>query len=407
MELYTHQNVENKEERKDDAIRTIKAGVYLIADILKSTLGPKGSLKILQGKDTSVTNDGAFIPKNLLIDSPSAKIIANCSITQDGDEGDGTTSIALLASLLLNEAYKSTVHPIKLINGFSMARNKCIELLNKRKFIPKPEDIKNLIKTTLNSKVLVNNLDLFIDICNRAVNRVDDIQFIEIIKLQGDLAESMLVDGFVLDKDIELDLENPKIMVANTSLDFDKINILSSKINVNSISELTKIESAEKEKMIQKVDRIVNVPFDLFINRQIIYDYPMQLLRNKGLPVIEHADFDGVERLNKVLGGNLISTFDNIKKTDFGTCKRVMNIEIKGHKMVKFEGVNNGACTIILFGGSKELLDEAERSVHDALCVLKRIKSSPSCIYGGGSAEMGLICTRNQNERSRRSRMFC
>jgi T-complex protein 1 subunit beta len=390
MELYSHQNIGNQEQRQDEAVRSIRNGVKLIGEILKTTLGPKGCLKVIHGKETSITNDGAFILKNLLIDSASAKIIINSSISQDWEEGDGTTSIAVLTSLLLEEAFDLSIHPIKIIKGYSMALNKCIEVLNKRKFSPKPDDIRNLVKTTLNSKILANNLDIFIDICIQAVEKVDDISLIEIIKLEGDLSESMLVDGIVLKKDCNINLNNPKILVANTSLDFDKTKIFSTKIAVDSIRELSNIENAEKEKMILKVDSICKIPFDLFINRQIIYDYPNQLLENKGIRVIEHADFDGVERLNKVLGGSLVSTFDNIKESDFGTCAKVSTIEIKGHKMVKFEGIKRGASTIIICGSSKEMLDEAERSVHDALCVLKRIKQSPFCLYGGGCTETAL-----------------
>lgn len=426
MELYTHQNAENSEERRDDAIRTIQAGAGIIGDILKSTLGPKGALKILQGKETAVTNDGAYILKNLLIDSASARIIANSSISQDIDEGDGTTSIAVLTSLLLSGAYKSTVHPVKILRGFSMAANKCTEILNKKKFAPKPDDIKNLVRTTLNSKVLVNSLDLFVDICIRAIESSEDIDLIEIVKLEGDLSESILVDGLLLDVNLNMDMKNPedsenikdnikstnakdnikndnsiilstgnalvnpKILVANTSLDYDKIKIMSSKINVNSIKELEKIEIAEKEKMKNKINKIAEKNFDLFINRQIIYDYPMQLLRNKGLAVIEHADFSGVEKLNKVLGGNLVSTFDEMKEEDFGTCKMVSVVTVKGKQLVKFDGIKKGAATILLFGSSKVMLDEAERSIHDALCVLKRIKESPYCLYGGGATEMSL-----------------
>lgn len=390
MDLYTHQNPGNVEERQDDAIRTIKSGVSLIGDILKTTLGPKGNLKVIHGKETSVTNDGAFILKNLLIDSASAKIIANSSISQDWEEGDGTTTIAVLTSLLLKEAYQLSIHPIKIIKGFSLALARCVEVMGKKKFVPKSEDIRNLVKTTLNSKVLSNSLDVFIDICINAIERTEDISLIEIIKLEGDLEESMLVDGVVLNKDVDVSLTNPTVLIANTSLDYDKVKIFSSKISVSSVSELEKIEAAEKERMLAKVDSICQIPFDLFINRQIIYDYPLQLLANKGVTVIEHADFDGVERLNKVLGGNLLSTFDNVSKEDLGTCQRVSTISIKGHKMIKFEGTKRGASSIIIFGSSKEMLDEAERSVHDALCVLKRIKESSFCLYGGGCIEASL-----------------
>lgn len=390
MDLYSHQNSGNVEERQDDAVRTIRNGVNLIGDILKTTLGPRGCLKVIHGKETSVTNDGAFILKNLLIDSASAKILINSSINQDWEEGDGTTSIAVLTSLLLKEVYQLSIHPTKIIKGFSMALSKCLDVMNKKKFTPRQEDIKNLVKTTLNSKVLANNLDVFIDICVKAVEKVDDIGLIEIIKLEGDLSESMLMDGILLNKDIEINLENPKILIANTSMDYDKIKIFSSKVNVESVKELEKIEIAEKNKMVSKIDNICKIPFDLFINRQIIYDYPHQLLKARGISVIEHADFDGVERLNKVIGGNLLSNFENLNPNDFGTCQKVSSVVIKGHKMIKFEGIKKGASTIVICGSSKEMLDEAERSVHDALCVLKRIKESPYCLYGGGCTETTL-----------------
>lgn len=390
MDLYNHQNAGNVEERQDDALRTIRNGVNLIGEILKSTLGSKGSLKVLHGKETSITNDGAFILKNLLIDSPSARIIINSSMSQDWEEGDGTTSIAILTHLLLKEAYQLNIHRIKIIKGFSLAMARCLDLLNKKKFAPKPEDVRNLVKTTLNSKVLANNLDVFVDICVKAVNMAEDITLIEILKIEGDLSESHLVDGIVLNKEVDVELENPRVLIANTSMDYDKTKIFSSKVNVESIKELEKIEIAEKEKMISKVETICAIPFDLFINRQIIYDYPFQLLKKKGLAVIEHADFDGVERLNKVLGGNLLSSFESVREEDLGACKRVSSITIKGHRMVKFEGIKKGASTIVICGSSKEMLEEAERSVHDALCVLKRIKESPYCLYGGGNTETAL-----------------
>jgi len=390
MDLYTHQNTGTIEERKDDALRTIRNGVGLVGDILKTTLGPKGSLKVIHGKETSVTNDGAFILKNLLIDSASARIIINSSVNQDWQEGDGTTSIAVLTSLLLKEAYQLSIHPTKIIKGFSLALSRCQDIMGKRKFVPKTEDIRNLVKTTLNSKVLASNLDVFIDICIKAVDMVEDISLIEIIKLEGDLSESQLIDGIVLNKDVEVNLEHPKILIANTALDYDKVKIFSSKINVESVVELEKIEAAEKQKMCAKVDDICSIPFDLFINRQIIYDYPHQLLRNKGVCVIEHADFSGVERLNKVVGGNLLSSFNSVSEADLGVCQRVVSVMIKGRRMVKFEGIKKGASTIIICGSSKEMQDEVERSIHDALCVLKRIKENPSCVYGGGSIETAL-----------------
>lgn len=390
MELYTHQKVGNTEERKDEAIRTIRSGVTVIGDILKSTLGPRGSLKMLQGKKLIVSNDGACILKNLLIENASSKIVINSSVNQDWEEGDGTTSIAILTSLLVNEGYKLNIPTNKIIKGYSLALSKCLEVLNKRKFTPKAEDIRNLVKTTINSKVLYHCMDLFVDMCINAIECTSDLELIEIIKLKGDLKESVLVDGLVINKSVDIDVIQPKILIGNTSMDYDKVKINSAKTNVSGICELKRIEIAEKEKMRRKIDEICSIEYDVFINRQIVYDYPLELLRKKKIAVIEHADFSGVEKLNKVVGGNILSSFSNIQEKDLGRCERIRNITIKGQKMIKFEGIKKGACTMIIFGSSEEVLDEAERSIHDGLCVLKRIKESRLCLYGGSSTEMAM-----------------
>jgi len=178
-------------------------------------------------------------------------------------------------------------------------------------------------------------------------------------------------------------------MVANTPMDHDKIKIMGSKVKVDSMVKIGEIEEAEKQKMKAKVDKILLHRPDVFINRQLIYNYPEQLLADAGVMVIEHADFDGIERLSAVLGSDILSTFDTPDTAVLGTCGGIEEVMIGEDKVIKFSGCQrNEACTIVLRGSGAHILDEAERSLHDAICVLMATVKNHKIIYGGGNAEM-------------------
>ena len=166
-------------------------------------------------------------------------------------------------------------------------------------------------------------------------------------------------------------VENATILLANTALDTDKIKIQGSKIKVDSHGKLGQIETAERAKIIEKCDKIAAYGCDCFINRQLIYDVPTQQLTKK-MVVIEHADFDGIERLSLVLDKcDVLSTFDTPGKARLGQCKLIEEIMIGEERLIRFSGLpNSKACTIVLRGASGHILDEAERSLHDALCVV-------------------------------------
>merc|ERR1719266_2373688 len=164
---------------------------------------------------------------------------------------------------------------------------------------------------------------------------------------------------------------------------------MGSKVKVDSMVKIGEIEEAEKRKMKAKVDKILAHRPDVFINRQLIYNYPEQLLAEAGVMVIEHADFDGVERLSAVLGSDILSTFDSPETATLGTCDSIEEIMIGEDKVIKFSGCQrNEACTIVLRGSGAHILDEAERSLHDAICVLIAAVKNHKIIYGGGNAEM-------------------
>lgn len=187
--------------------------------------------------------------------------------------------------------------------------------------------------------------------------------------------------------------EKAKVLVANTPMDYDKIKIFGTRVKVDSMDKVAEIEEAEKQKMKRKVEKILAYKPDIFINRQLVYNYPEQLFADQGVTVIEHADFEGVERLALSLGAEILSTFDNPERADevLGFTSKMEEIMIGESKIIKFSGCKkNEACSIVLRGSSSHLLDEAERSLHDALCVLFKIKKDRQIILGGGNSEISM-----------------
>lgn len=173
------------------------------------------------------------------------------------------------------------------------------------------------------------------------------------------------------------------------AMDTDKIKIFGARVRVDATGKLAELERAERNKMKEKVDKIKAHGINCFVNRQLIYNWPEQLLADSGIATIEHADFEGVERLALVTGGEIASTFDHPELVKLGHCDLIEEIIIGEDKLIKFSGVAAGeACTIVLRGATQQLLDEAERSLHDALSVLSQTVREPRTVLGGGCSEV-------------------
>lgn len=173
------------------------------------------------------------------------------------------------------------------------------------------------------------------------------------------------------------------------AMDTDKIKIFGARVRVDATGKLAELERAERNKMKEKVDKIKAHGINCFVNRQLIYNWPEQLLADSGVATIEHADFEGVERLALVTGGEIASTFDHPELVKLGHCDLIEEIIIGEDKLIKFSGVAAGeACTIVLRGATQQLLDEAERSLHDALSVLSQTVREPRTVLGGGCSEV-------------------
>ncbi|XP_053201636.1 T-complex protein 1 subunit beta-like [Panonychus citri] len=400
------------DEEKAEAARISSfVGAITVGELVKTTLGPKGMDKILlcstsRTNKVEITNDGATILKSIGVNNPAAKVLVDISKTQDDEVGDGTTSVTVLASELLKEAEQlinMKIHPQTIISGWrksvAVARKALEDVAvddsaDEEKF---NAHLLNIARTTLSSKILSQHKEFFSKLALDAILKLKgsgNLDAIQIIKKPGGtLTDSFLDEGFLLDKKPGVNqpkrIEKAKILISNTPMDTDKIKVFGSRVKVDSIAKVAELELAEKEKMKDKVDQILAHNINVFVNRQLIYNYPEQLFADAGVMAIEHADFDGVERLALVTGGEIVSTFGNPDKVKLGHCDLIEEVIIGGDTLLKFSGVPLGeACTIVLRGATEQIIDEAERSLHDALCVLSQTVKFPKIIYGGGSSEM-------------------
>eukprot|EP00096_Caligus_rogercresseyi_P009746 TRINITY_DN335_c0_g1_i1.p1 TRINITY_DN335_c0_g1~~TRINITY_DN335_c0_g1_i1.p1 ORF type:complete len:536 (-),score=227.84 TRINITY_DN335_c0_g1_i1:180-1787(-) len=400
------------EEKAETARLSSFVGAMAIGDLVKSTLGPKGMDKILwsmgrnEGGRVEVTNDGATILKAVGVDNPAAKVLVEMSKVQDDEVGDGTTSVTVLASELIREAEKLIdlrIHPQTIIAGWRKAAAVAREALesaagnngdNEATF---KKDLLNIARTTLSSKILSQHKEFFANMAVDAVLRLKksgNLDAIQIIKVSGGtLEDSFLDEGFLMKKMPGVHqpqrMENAKILIANTPMDTDKIKVFGSRVRVEAVSKVAEIELAEKEKMKDKVNLICEHDINVFINRQLIYNYPEQLFADKGVMAIEHADFDGIEHLALVTGGEIVSTFGNPKLVKLGHCDLIEKVMIGEESLMKFSGVPLGeACSIVIRGATEQIIGEAERSLHDALCVLTSTVKDTRTVYGGGCSEM-------------------
>ena len=348
------------EEKAETARLSSFIGAIAIGELVKTTLGPKGMDKVLlyEGRNEGkieVTNDGATILRAIGVDNPASKVLVDISKvgvltrtalfssfntfntlcpllqTQDEEVGDGTTSVTVLAAELLKEAEKLIdlkIHPQTIISGWRKAVDVARASLEKvavdhskdnEKF---RSDLMNIARTTLSSKILSQHKDAFAKLAVDAVLRLKgsgDLNAIQIMKKLGaTLNDSYLEQGFLLNKRPGVNqpkrIENARILIANTPMDTDKIKVFGSRVKVDSVAKVADLELAEKEKMKDKVDLILKHNINVFINRQLIYNYPEQLFADAGVMAIEHADFDGIERLALVTGGEIVSTFGNPDK---------------------------------------------------------------------------------------------
>lgn len=315
--------------------------------------------KILQKMDphdqsVSVTNDGATILRSLLVDNAAAKVLVDISKVQDEQVGDGTTTVAVLCGEFLREAeqlmIQQHVHPQTICSGWRMALQQAKAALERSIIVQEAEavvaaddyskrkrqELIEIARTTLSSKLLTHEKDKFAALAVDAVLRLrgsGDLNHIQVLKVPGgSLHDSYLEEGFVLQKKPGVGqprrIVGARILLANTSMDTDKIKMYGSRVKVDSLNAVAEIEGAERAKMKAKVEKILEHGCNVFINRQLIYNFPESIFAERGVMAIEHADFDGIERLAAVTGGEVVSTFDHPELVTLGECDVIEEVSV-------------------------------------------------------------------------------
>jgi len=382
----------------------------IIAETIKTTLGPRGMDKMLVNSfgDVSITNDGATIMKELDVQHPAAKMLVEVAKTQDNEVGDGTTTAVILAGELLDKAEKlldQNVHPTMIIDGFKKAAEKAHEILESIAIPVSLEDeqrLREVAMTSMGSKGIAVAKEHFAKIAVQAVKQVAeekngkikaDIDLIKILKKHGkSLEETELVKGMVIDKEVAHPqmpklVENAKIALLNTKLEIEKTEF-DAKINIENPEQM-KLFLDEEERMLREmVDKIASVGANVVFCQKGIDDVALHFLAKKGILAVKNVSSGDMEKLARATGGKIVASIKDLTIDTLGEAKTVEEMKIGEDKLVYIrECKNPKAVTIVVRGGTEHVVDEAERSLHDALCVVRNAIEDRKIVAGGGAPE--------------------
>ncbi len=399
-----------------DALRNNILAARVLAEVLKTSLGPRGLDKMLVDSfgDVTITNDGATIVKEMEVQHPAAKLLVEVAKAQDAEVGDGTTSAVVLAGNLLEKAeylLDQNIHPTIIIEGYNKAMRKAIEILDEISVKVDPnndETLKRLAATSLASKYLGSGptLEKTINMVVEAVKTIaepkGDGTYIvrrDNIKIEkkkgGSLLDSVLVKGIVLDKEVvhpgmPKRVVNAKIALLDTPLEVEKPEI-TAKINITSPEQIRAFLEEETKILKEMVDKIAETGANVVICQKGIDDVAQHFLAKKGILAVRRVKRSDMEKLERATGGKIISSVRDLKPEDLGEAELVEERKVGNEKMVFIEGCKNPkAVTILVRGANDMILDEAERSINDAINVLRNIMRDPKIVGGGGAAEIEL-----------------
>ncbi|MHA1742275.1 MAG: thermosome subunit beta, partial [Candidatus Thorarchaeota archaeon] len=392
---------------KSAQYNNIMAGI-VIADAVKSTLGPRGMDKMLVDSlgDVTITNDGASILKEIDVQHPAAKMLVEVAKSQDQETGDGTTTSVVIAGELLKRAQElldMKIHPTIIVTGYQKAAEKATEILKEIAVSMEGLDKKTLTRiaeTAMNSKSVIGAKEHFANIAVEAVLQIAeekngkmkaDIDMIEVIKKQGkSLAETELVKGMVVDKEVvhasmPRKVEGAKIALVNAPIEVEKTEF-DAEIKIDSPDQI-KAFLAEEERMLKEmVDRIVATGANVLICQKGIDDVAQHFLAKAGVLAVRRAKKSTLEKLAKATGGKVASSLDELSEDYLGTAGVVEEVRIGDDKLVYVRDCKDPkAVSIVIRGGTEHVVDEAERALHDALCVVRNVVEDGTYVAGGGS----------------------
>ena len=393
-----------------DAQRNNILAAKVVAATVKTTLGPRGMDKMLVSGigDVVITNDGATIMKELDVQHPAAKMLVEVAKTQDNEVGDGTTTVVILTGQLLEEAEKlleKDVHPTVIVEGYKKAADKAREIVDGLSEPINATDSETLIKiavTSMGTKNVSGAKDYLATIAVDAALQVKetregktkvDIDLVKVLKKHGkSLEETELVKGIVIDKEIASPqmpkrIEKAKIALLNAKLEIEKTEF-DAKININNPDQMKMFLDEEERMLKEMVDKVAESATNFVFCEKSIDDIALHFLSKKGIAAVKNVSSGDMEKLAKATGGKIVASVKDLSSASLGEARIIEESKIGDDKLVYIrEAKNPLAVTIVLRGGTEHVVDEAERSVHDALCVIRDAIEDGKIVAGGGAIE--------------------
>jgi len=394
-----------------DAQRNNIMAARTIAEAVKSALGPKGMDKMLvdSSGDVTITSDGRTILDKMDIEHPAAKMMVEVAKTQDAEVGDGTTTSVILAGELLGKAedlIDKGVHPTVIVEGYIKAADKALETLENIAIPVKPSEkgfLKKVAATSMASKLVAEKKEQLAAIAVEAVLSVArkvgegymvDLDDIMVEKKPGEsMSETRLIEGLVLDKEVVHSgmpkrVEKAQIALLESALEIKKTEF-DTKINIERPEQIESFLREEEGMLKAMVEKIVATEANVVICQKGIDDMAQHLLSRKGILAVQRVKESDIKKLAMATGGKPVTNLEGLLKSDLGFAGLVEERKIGDDKMTFIEGCKNPRSVAILIrGADKRFLEEAERSVHDALCVVRDVVQEPKIVAGGGAPEM-------------------
>jgi thermosome len=343
------------------------------------------------------------------IQHPAAKMMVEVAKTQDNEAGDGTTSAVVISGELLNKAQElieKNVHPTVIIDGYKKASERALETLEK---IAIPVDLasqdylKKTAMTSMASKLVADSKEYLADIAVKAILAVAekegekykaDVDDVKVEKKPGEsVKDTKLIQGIVLDKEIAHSgmpkrIEKAKIALLDCALEIEKTEF-DAKINIESPEQMDAFLKQEEDMLRDMAEKIVKAGANVVLCEKGIDDMTQHFLARKGIIAVRRNKKSDMEKLAKATGGKVVSNLDSLTSDDLGYAALVEERKIGDDKMTFIEGCKHPkAVTILIRGGTQRIVDEAERSLHDALCVVRDLVQEPKVVAGGGAPEL-------------------
>ena len=407
------------QQKGRDAQKNNITAAKLVAELVKTSLGPRGLDKMLVDSlgDVTITNDGATILKEIDAQHPAAKMMVEISKTIDTEVGDGTTSSVVFAGALLEKAEKlleKDVHSTVIIDGYEAASAKALELLVELAKVIKPDDRESLIKiakTSMQSKLVSEDSvplsKLVVDAILKIVEIDDDKHSVDLDNLKvekkagGSIDDTSLINGIVLDKEIvhsgmPTKIEKARIALVNAALEVEKTE-MSAEIRISDPTQMQQFLEEENKMLKSMVDKVHSIGANVLICQKGIDDIAQHYLSKHGILSVRRVKESDMTKLAKATSGRISTNLDDISANDLGSAEIVHQKKVESDKWVFIEGCKNPrSVTVLIRGGSQRVVDEVDRSIHDALMVVKDVVEKPSIVAGGGSPEAYLSTELNE-----------